>query len=251
MWFDLGLSDIIEEALVIDRARSAVLEHLLKMESVPYSGFDFGLKETIVITFWYIWWIRRRKTHEDVVPSMSHCKMSMLAIAANSAKVQNKSSGGEKWSKPDVREIKVNVDGSFHYDSLTGLVGAVLRDNYGKFIAAYSLFLPHIPSAKDAEARAMKEGLDLANRMGCSHIVAESDSMEIIEACTGESTWFDESAAVFVDCVDIATLIGQVSFRYCPRDANRVAHEIASFGFLLNSLVIGSMSSLVFFCLPF
>lgn len=231
LWSALNLSHIIEEALRVDRAGSAVLEHLIQLETTSLSGFEFGLKETIVIACWYLWWIRRRKTHDDVVPSMPHCKMSVLAIAANSAKIHKKTPGGEKWCKPDVQQIKVNVDGSFHADSLSGSIGAILRDHSGNFIAAYTLYLPSVSSAKAAEARAMKEGLDLANRMGCSNIVAESDSMEIIDACTGESTWFDESAAIFADCVDMATLIGKVSFVHCPRNANRVAHEIARFGF--------------------
>jgi hypothetical protein len=34
------------------------------------------------------------------------------------------------------------------------------------------------------EALAMKEGLLLANRMGCNSVIAEGDSTETIEACT-------------------------------------------------------------------
>jgi hypothetical protein len=42
--------------------------------------------------------------------------------------------------------------------------------------------------------------------------------------------WFDEAAAVFVDCVDLCTLIGRVKFKHCFREANSVAHELARHG---------------------
>jgi hypothetical protein len=37
--------------------------------------------------------------------------------------------------------------------------------------------------------------------------------------------------AVFADCVDSVATIGEVSFNFCPREANKVAHELARFGF--------------------
>jgi hypothetical protein len=54
------------------------------------------------------------------------------------------------------------------------------------------------------------EGLSLANRLGCNDIIAESDSLETVEACTGEERWWGESSATFADCVDLRYLIGKV-----------------------------------------
>jgi hypothetical protein len=78
---------------------------------------------------------------------------------------------------------------------------------------------------------AMREGLALANRLGCNSVIMESDSLEIVDACTGSETWWGESAAIFADCVDRAALIDKVSFKHCLREANEVAHEIASNSF--------------------
>jgi hypothetical protein len=66
----------------------------------------------------------------------------------------------------------------------------------------------------------MKEGLTLAVQLGCSTIIAESDSMDIIEACTGDRILFDESLAVFVDCVDLVLEI-------CPRGNNKLVIVIS------------------------
>jgi hypothetical protein len=58
----------------------------------------------------------------------------------------------------------------------------------------------------------MRERLSLDVRVGCNNIVAESDSMETIEGCTGVTRWWNESSTTYADCVDLATLVGMVSF---------------------------------------
>jgi ribonuclease HI len=61
-----------------------------------------------------------------------------------------------------------------------------------------------------AEAHAIKEGLDLASRMGCSRLIAESDSMEVVAALSGEETCWSEPAAIYADCVDKVVSVGNV-----------------------------------------
>jgi ribonuclease HI len=85
-----------------------------------------------------------------------------------------------------------------------------------------------------AEAIAMKEGLLLANMMGCNSVIVEGDSTETIEACTRIETLWSTLAAVYVDCLDIATTIGEVKFKFCSREANQVAHENDRFSYLNN-----------------
>ena len=90
-----------------------------------------------------------------------------------------------------------------------------------------SLLVTHVSTATMVEALAMKEGLALANRMGYNVVQAESDSTDVIDACTGGERWWNDSAAIFADCVDYVASIGTVSFQHCPREANAVAHELA------------------------
>jgi ribonuclease HI len=139
--------------------------------------------------------------------------------------------GQVKWTRPMPRYVKVNVDASFHEDSRSGSAGAIIRDYEGKFIAASGTSIPHVSSVSMAEALAMKAGLDLANRLGFNRVIAESDSLETIEACNGSDRWWHESSAILADCVDLASSIGSVTFQFCPREANQVADDIARFCF--------------------
>jgi hypothetical protein len=63
--------------------------------------------------------------------------------------------------------------------------------------------------------------------LGCNNVTAESDSTETIQACPGEQSWWNESAAIFNDCIDLASHLGNVSFKFCPREVNQVAYELA------------------------
>jgi hypothetical protein len=87
LWELLGLDRVIDEAILADWAGSAVLEHILMLQDNMLQGFTFVLKETIVIACWYLWWIRRRRTHNENIQPMAQCTMSVLAIAANLLKL--------------------------------------------------------------------------------------------------------------------------------------------------------------------
>ena len=132
-----------------------------------------------------------------------------------------------KWTRTSPHQVKVNVDASFHADMCAGAIGVVMRDYQSHFIAATSKFIPHLASASMAEALSMKEGLILAITLRCNNIIAESDSLESVDTCTSVETWWNASAAIFADCVDMASTIGIVTYRHCLREANKAAHEIA------------------------
>uniref|UniRef100_A0ACD5ZW00 Uncharacterized protein n=1 Tax=Avena sativa TaxID=4498 RepID=A0ACD5ZW00_AVESA len=140
------------------------------------------LKETVAMTCWYLWWTRHQRTHNESVSPIHKCKLSILAITANAGKVNKARMMGVKWTRPEARVLKLNVDASFYADSCAGSVGAVIRDYEGNFVAAKSVLLPHVHSAALSEARAMRVGMSLASSLGCNRIITESDSIETIEA---------------------------------------------------------------------
>jgi ribonuclease HI len=226
----LGLLGYITSALCEDRAGSRVLEFLLQKEDNNVPDFDaLGFKELISVACWYLWWLRRRQTHNESIPPSFQRKISVLTITANAAKSSKLQAGNEEksWKRPEPRHLKLNVDASFHGDSKECATGAVLRDYQGRFIAACSRFLPNVASAMMVEALAMKDGLELVSRLGCSSVEAESDSTAVIDALLGTEAWWGSQAAIYADCIDLATNVGSIQFSHILREANQVADEIA------------------------
>jgi ribonuclease HI len=54
-----------------------------------------------------------------------------------------------------------------------------------------------------AEAIAMREGLDLANKLSLTRVQAESDSSKVTDTCKGDERWWNEASTIFRDCVDV------------------------------------------------
>jgi hypothetical protein len=116
------------------------------------------LRDLIVVAAWYIWWMRRRRSHGEQVPLVQNCVTSIRAITANS-NTQVNTDVNSKWLRPRCHMVKVNVDA-------VGASRAVIRNGEGGFLAAGGVFIPRVDSASMAEALAMLHGLKLAQNLG-------------------------------------------------------------------------------------
>jgi hypothetical protein len=145
------------------------------------------------VAAWYLWWVRRRRTHNEDVPPIYKCKLSILTIAANARKQKETHDlRDERWTRLEPHVLKLNVDASFYVDDGAGSAGAVLRDFEGRLVATCCVLLPHVSSVAMSEAHSMKEGLALAERISCNRIIAETNSSDTIEDFTGEQRWWNE-----------------------------------------------------------
>ena len=87
--------------------------------------------------------------------------------------------------------------------------------------------MQNLLSAATAEAFGLLKGLELLEQLGCSSVIVESDSMELIQACNGVLEVLSPFSAIMAECFLKASWINRISFQHCPRDANRVAHNLA------------------------
>ena len=99
--------------------------------------------------------------------------MGIRALAANfvnasSPKASMKRGG---WSNPPSGFVKLNVDASFDHDLLRGTIGAVVRDDKGRFIGGGNGKIDWCVDVLMAEVLVLKFGLSLAQRTGCNRII--------------------------------------------------------------------------------
>jgi hypothetical protein len=66
-----------------------------------------------------------------------------------------------------------------------------------------------------------------AHSLGYTEIEAESDSLEVVNICSGQEHMWNDSTAVYAKIVTCAGAIGKVEFNHCARDFNMVAHILA------------------------
>uniref|UniRef100_A0A8I6X629 RNase H type-1 domain-containing protein n=1 Tax=Hordeum vulgare subsp. vulgare TaxID=112509 RepID=A0A8I6X629_HORVV len=128
-----------------------------------------GLKEIIAAGAWYIWW--QRHEHYQAFSSNHSVKLIEKAIETS-------------WSKPPQGSNKLNIDAAFFEDG-TGAMGAVIRNDRGEAVAGMAHKFFNVLSPAAAEARALEKGLALVEYLGCSPIIVESDSLELLQLCNG------------------------------------------------------------------
>ena len=92
-----------------------------------------------------------------------------------------------------------------------GLFPPVPRDVNGNLLTAQCVYVPCAANVVTMKAMAMRDGLTLANSLEFHHVEAESDSLIVIDFCTGQSRWWDASSAIFTKCVDTSVSIGKVN----------------------------------------
>jgi ribonuclease HI len=162
--------------------------------------------------------------------------MSIRALVANHLKAWGTPPGVHRrgWTRLRTNYVKLNVDVAFNQENKSGAVGAIIRDGRGEALVCACTFIPHVASAGSAEAKAMQMGLQLANALAYQRVQAESDSLEVINIMDGRERIWNESAAIYVDCIASAGMIGQTYFQHFPREANKTAHVIAKHSFDLH-----------------
>ena len=125
-----------------------------------------------------------------------------------------------------MRGYKLNIDVSY-YDNGTGSVGAVLRNRRGEVKAGMACVVDHVLNGATAKALALLKGLQFLESVGCSSVIIESDSLELIQVCNGEIAVWSPYSAILAECFSKASMMEDVSFQHCMRDANQVAHQLA------------------------
>ena len=91
----------------------------------------------------------------------------------------------QRWSPPPPNWYKVNVDGVIFKDQGSIGVGVVIRNAQGEVMGAMSKKISRPLGAIEAEAKAMEVGILFAWDLGLKNIVAEGDSLTVVQALKG------------------------------------------------------------------
>jgi ribonuclease HI len=154
--------------------------------------------------------------------------MAIAALTKNYKLATKKASVlRQGWKKPPEGKVVVNVDAAFNENSGCGSVGSIIRDCSGGVLAAAHSFVPHLVDAPMAEAYALKEGLMLAQHIGCNRLIIQSDCMEVVQIMKDGGFSANSTAAIYDDCNIIWSGFQDISIEHCSREANQVAHNLA------------------------
>jgi hypothetical protein len=87
-----------------------------------------------------------------------------------------------QWQIPQEGTLKINVDASFIEDTGDATIGIIARDHLGQISMAASLVIDKCSDAEEAEACAIREGLNLSLEHNLKPVAVESDCAVAVAA---------------------------------------------------------------------
>lgn len=178
-----------------------------------------------------MWWEHRQFTHGEQISEPARSAQAICTLAKNfsrATKARTSRILRHGWCKPPEGSIKLNVDAAFNHGRGAGGTGAILRDSNGFFIAASCCDIPFVEDAATADARGLRDGLVLANEVGCNSLVVEADCMDVIDVMLNGGNSLGPAAAIYEECSFLARNFISIQFYHCPREANMAADVLAS-----------------------
>lgn len=191
------------------------------------------IREVILTTSWYIWWIRRQRVHGDKVREISHTTMSIQVLVPNFTRAAVHAAKGRpsKWCRAPDGFVTINVDAGYDANfgsRSTGPQGLLfVMIDKGHFVAASNQKLSSELDTTTAEATTVLHGLYLANKMGVHKLLMQSDNLEVINTLNDRGFSGTAATPIFEDILIQSISFTKVCFVHCPRDANLVAHCLA------------------------
>ena len=144
--------------------------------------------EYFFATAWAIWHNQNQLVHNEKGLSPLQIWDLARSIIGDFHEANNKLSYAKYesnvgWLAPPPGYFKVNVDGASPLDGNgTFGVGAIVRNNEGKVVAALCKALPSIYPAEWTKLFALEQGIFLAQQMAISKVIFESDAALAIQA---------------------------------------------------------------------
>ena len=132
-----------------------------------------------------------------------------------------------KWSSPPSGWLKVNFDGAtFPSKNLAGL-GAIICNDKGLVMAAFSQPIPLSTSVETVEVLAARSAVCLARDLNLGQVIFEGDAEVIIKAINSGGFSSSSFGHIIRDIKHLSMAFNKVSFSHTRRLGNKVAHGLA------------------------
>ncbi|KAL9667679.1 hypothetical protein QQ045_002043 [Rhodiola kirilowii] len=172
------------------------------------TSFDPKSTGHAIVTLWYIWSMRNKLKHDNVMipPRAAISRITGLANEYYMYLVDNVihhfQCSDFRWKPLPVGSIKLNCDASWSESTKSGSIAVVARDAVGNVLSIRARHPVQCDSASDCERWSIAEGLGLCNELRVTKAIIESDSTEAVMAVKcrdhlrfGAKEWYMRSLA--------------------------------------------------------
>ncbi|XP_021722691.1 uncharacterized protein LOC110690168 [Chenopodium quinoa] len=217
--------------LIADAPKVSFKQTLLLLDS----KIDKKKLGKILAIGWAVWFCRNKWVFDKINLDVNYIAISFVKQAeeySNYACRVFPSGGNSKpisaasWVCPPENVLKINVNAHIAAAGYVGL-GAVVRDHNGALILVAARKFEGVWDVEQAEAAAIRYGLQVANRFGYDNIWVESDSWAAIERVNKQHHGFSPLCLVYNDIFQLASNFSSLFTSHVKRTGNSIAHLVA------------------------
>ncbi|KAL8479509.1 hypothetical protein ACS0TY_026418 [Phlomoides rotata] len=190
---------------------------------------------------WMLWWGRNELIFRKKVWNMAEITLKVEVHRAQFLQARSYRASAARmgaacpiWKPTPTGVWKINVDASVR-KGVGALIAGVLRDSSGVVHWCFANRCAGIFEVNVAEALAVEKGMELARLHGIKNVVIETDSKLVVRALLQPKVDLSYFGKIVRNILDQRHLLGDVTFAWARRQANMVAHKLASFAFSCDS----------------
>lgn len=141
------------------------------------------------------------------------------------------------WQAPTEGNYKLNVDAATTENGRREL-GCIVRDHKGDIIVAAHKQVTTNWDAETSEAAAVVYGVKTALETGLWSLEVEMDCLNVAEALKKKTRRSSYASTFIAETLSLSHSFLKISFQYCNRAGNQVAHTLAKLA-LMSSDEVG------------
>ncbi|KAA3482737.1 reverse transcriptase [Gossypium australe] len=211
------------EDLVCNTFTARVSEKILCIPLSRNLHEDFG-----------IWTFRNKLIHENEIKTGTQIaefvSNYLRELDRTKQILPDRSAYTNRWEAPAGMCWRINFDAAFNRQRNESCSGLVIRNGRAEVLCSKTIINKNIPTAFAAEALGCYQAIDLGLQLGLRDVEIEGDARTVIKKLQGKEEDRSKIAAYIKDSKEMALQFRFCVFLFLNREANEVAHEIASEG---------------------
>ncbi|XP_019151030.1 PREDICTED: uncharacterized protein LOC109147828 [Ipomoea nil] len=184
----------------------------------------------VAAILWVIWFSWNEAVWGNIIPSLSSMQSHVDATCLLWMQAYGQAGGSRTgsnppvWSPPPAGYLKCNVDAAIFTNGAG--VGVVVRNEEGKFVAAYGAKLNCFNDPFMAETMAVKEALKWLKINHFNNVILETDCLNFCSAFNSVALNRSYVGLIVRQCRVLASDIGNFCVRHVNRSVNHLAHVL-------------------------
>ncbi|XP_045802565.1 uncharacterized protein LOC123896188 [Trifolium pratense] len=230
-WRNLGMQYNIDQVQLQNGNIEGIIFSIL-------SNLSNNEKCTFVVNLWSLWrsrnvavWDNQLDRTVDIIHRGS-CLLTEWRIARNVEEqdllYNHHRQGSNKWQRPPHNFIKCNVDASFseHHNKVG--IGICLRDEFGMFMGARTLWYQPVTTVAIGEVLRLLAAIDWVKELTFENVIFCEDSKEVADSLYSDERDATELGSILTRCRDdLSNFCNNSYVEFSRREANMVAHNLA------------------------